>query len=350
MGGEAPVQVVPQAPDRQPAGWWTLLKIVAGAYLAALSLRACVFDAYQIPTASMEQTLQPGDYVFVSKLGYGARIPEAVRLPFSRRIVENPLLPGARLPGFGGPKRGDVAVFHYPPEGGPIAHRTPYVKRIIGMPGDLVEIDAKQVVVEGDTLPYPDTGRQFWLVLLEEGTFLPQSTLAVAGVTGRVDRVSDRERLVEATADVAHRLRQREGVDAVFPLVRRPGDGSAQFPLALRYSLDDWGPLIVPFTGWTIPLDTQTWPLYRQTISRHERQRVTRVAGGFDVDGAPADSFTFSQDYYFTLGDHRDDSADSRSWGFVPESHLIGRAKRVYFSRDPETGAMRWNRVLHEVR
>ena len=77
---------------------------------------------------------------------------------------------------------------------------------------------------------------------------------------------------------------------------------------------------------------------------------VVRVAGGFEVDGLPADSFTFAQDYVFVLGDHRDDSADSRSWGFVPSSHLIGRAKLVYFSRDPESGAFRWDRFLHGVK
>ena len=321
-----------------------------GAYLAALSLRACVFEAYRIPTASMEQTLQPGDYVFVSKLGYGARIPEAVRLPFTRRIVDNPVLPGTRLPGIGGPRRGDVVVFHYPPEGGPIQTRTPYVKRMIGLPGDVVEIRAKEVLVNDDTLAYPPNGRQFWVMLLEQGTFLTPDTLQAAGVTGRVDRVSDRERLVEATAEVADDLRQRAGVEAVFPLVRRPGDGSAQFPPSLRYSLDDWGPLLVPHRGWTIPLDAQTWPLYRQTIVRHEDASVARVAGGFEIDGVPADSFTFSQDYFFAIGDHRDDSADSRSWGFVPESHLIGRAKVIYFSRSPETGELRWDRVLHWVR
>ena len=337
-------------PVRASGGWKTILKIVVGAYLAALSLRACVFEAYRIPTASMEQTLQPGDYVFVSKVGYGARIPEAVRLPFSRQIAENPILPGARLPGLGGPRRGDVVVFHYPPEGGPIPERTPYVKRLIGLPRDVVEIRAKEVLVNGDTLPYPEAGRQFWVVKLEEGTFLAPDTLRASGVTGRVDRVSDRERLVEGTLAVAESLRRRVGVEAVVPLVRRPGDGSAQFPPALRYSLDDWGPVLVPWRGWTIPLDAQTWRLYRQTITRHESAEVARVAGGFEVRGAPADSFTFAQDYFLAFGDHRDDSADSRSWGFVPESHLIGRAKLVYFSKDPLTGTLRWDRVLHLVR
>lgn len=297
----------------------------------------------------MEQTLQPGDFVFVSKLGYGARIPEAKRLPFTRRIVSNPILPGARLPGIAGPKRGDVVVFHYPPEAGPIASRTPYVKRLIGLPGDRVEIRSKQVIVNRDTLATPETGRLFWMVLLQDGAFLSPDTLASVGFSGRLDRVSDLERLIEGTPDVAERFRGLAGVEAVVPLVRRPGDGSAGFPPALTYSLDDWGPLRVPFRGWTIPLDAETWPHYRDTIFRYEPAEVVRVAGGFEVNGQAADTYTFQHNYFFVLGDHRDDSADSRSWGFVPESHLIGRAKMVYFSRDPESGAWRWDRFFHWV-
>ena len=321
-----------------------------GAYLASVLLRACVFDAYRIPSASMEQTLQPGDFVFVSKLGYGARVPEATRLPFSRRVLQNPVFPGARLPGLGDPERGEVVVFHYPPEAGPVSEKTPYVKRLIGLPGERVEIESKRVIVEAETLAYPATGRQFWIVTLRDGASLPPDTLVAIGFSGRMDRISEHERLAEGTTEVAERFRALAAVERVVPLVRQPGDGNAGFPPGLDYSLDDWGPLRVPFRGWTIPLDATTWREYRETLFRHEPAEVTRVAGGFEVDGRPADTYTFQQDYYFVLGDHRDDSADSRTWGFVPASHLIGRAVLVYFSRDPQTGALRWDRFFHGVR
>ena len=327
---------------------WSLWRVVGTAMAAALLLRACVFDAYRIPSSSMEQTLQPGDYVFVSKVGYGARVPEAVRLPFTARWVRNPIAPGARLPGLGGPARGDVAVFHYPPEGGPVSGRTPYVKRIVGLPGETVEIRARDVFVDGRPLAPPPTGRGYWIARLAPGAALSPEALARAGATGRHERVGERQRLVEATPEVAARVAALPGVESIERLVRRPGDGSARFPLALRYSLDDWGPVRAPARGLTVALDDATWPVYRDAITRHEGAEAQRVPGGFLIDGAPAASYTFSQDYYIVLGDHRDDSADSRSWGFVPADHLIGEAKVVYFSWDPPNPP-RWDRVLHGV-
>ncbi|MEL6611605.1 MAG: signal peptidase I [Bacteroidota bacterium] len=340
----------PEAPRRSVWTPGSLFRIVASAVFAAMFLRACVFDAYRIPSASMEQTLRPGDYVFVSKLGYGARIPEAVRLPLVDRWVANPIAPGARLPGLGRPERGDVLVFHFPPEGGPIAGKTPYVKRLIALPGESVEIQGKGVLVDGEPLAPPEAGRQYWVARLREGAFLPFDSLRAVGFSGRFERVSDRERLIEATAEVADRIRGIDGIERVLPLVRRPGDGSARFPAARRFSLDDWGPFRVPNKGWTIALDGDTWPVYRDAIVRHERASIERVPGGFMRDGAVVDSFTFSQDYYVTLGDHRDDSADSRTWGFVPTDHLIGEAKVIYFSWDPETREARWDRFLSRVR
>lgn len=355
-GGRRPTPSVaaptpPQIP-RKKSVWapGSLLRIVTAAVFAAMFLRACVFDAYRIPSASMEQTLRPGDYVFVSKLGYGARIPEAIRLPLTRTWLSNPLFPGARLPGLGSPERGDVLVFHYPPEGGPIASKTPYVKRLVALPGESVEIQGKTVIVDGVPLDPPEAGRQYWVALLDEGSFVSFDTLQAIGFNGRLERVSDRERLIEATPAVAARFRDLDGVEDVVPLVRRPGDGSARFPAARRYSLDDWGPVRVPYAEWTIPLDGDSWTVYRESILRHEGADIERVPGGFLRNGVPADSFTFSQDYFVAFGDHRDDSADSRTWGFVPADHLIGQAKVVYFSWDPETGNPRWDRFLSRVR
>jgi signal peptidase I len=296
------------------------VKVVGGAVLLAVALRALAFEAYRIPSTSMEDTLLVGDFVLVSKLHYGARVG------------------GLRLPGFDDVDRGDVAVFNYPPGLESVHRRTPYIKRVVGLPGDTVAIRGKAVTVGDVPLAPPPVGRRLWRVSRVEA--VPPDTLAA--LDGRVERVGQDAWAVEGTPAQAARLRGH-GAE-VRPYVRDPGDGSASFPAALRYSLDDWGPVAVPRRGQTVRLDDLTLPVVRTVIERFEGHAVERTAMGVLVDGRPAETYTFTQDYYVVLGDNRDDSADSRTWGFVPRDHLIGKAVAVYFSWDERAGAPRWRR------
>ena len=320
---------------RSGAAWeavasWT--KVILGAVLAAAVLKACLFEAYRIPSSSMADTLQVNDYVFVSKLTYGARIF------------------GVRLPGLRGVERGDVAVFNYPPERGPIASRTPYIKRVVGLPGDTVELVAKGLRVNGEPVQPPARGRQLWRVRTLAGGLPPLDTLRAIGVDGRVERTGRQSWVVDSGLRAAEALAQQPSVAEVTAYLRDLGDGSAGFPLAARYSLDDYGPLVVPYAGQTIPLTIDTWPLVREVAERHEGRSVRRTPRGFEIDGGLTDSYTFTHDYLFVLGDSRDDSADSRAWGFVPMPHLIGRAERIYFSWDEDVRRVRWDRVGQAVR
>lgn len=304
--------------------------MVIGAIVFAVVLRACAFEAYRIPSTSMEDTLLVGDFILVSKLHYGPR------------------LLGHRWPGFDDVERGDVAVFHYPPGlEEPLEARTPYIKRVVGLPGDTVSIGDKTVRVGEEALPFPRRGRQFWEVQ-HEGP-LDADTLQTLGVGGRVERLAAGVWLVEATVAQAERLREAAGVGGVAPLVRPAGDGSAAFPASFRFSLDNYGPVVVPQRGQTVRLDDATWPVVRTTIERFEGHATERSVDGFLIDGRPVETYTFAQDYYFVLGDNRDDSADSRTWGFVPRDHLIGKAVLIYFSWDDEAEAPRWRHIGRAV-
>lgn len=348
-----PASEEPAAPPRlrkrrSALGAW--LRVVGGSLLAALLLRAFVFEAYRIPSTSMTETLLVDDYVFVSKLAYGPRLPTTLGLPFTGRYLRGIEWPVRRLPGYADVARGDVIVFNYPRAAGPVDRRMPYIKRAIGLPGDTVAIRAKDVFVNGRLEPPPPQGEQFWRVALARESAWPDETRLVGlGLTGRSDRLGPRERLVSATAETAARLAREDGVASVEPFVRDPQDGSAAFAPEPQ-SLDDFGPVVVPARGLTIPLTEATWRLYRDTIERHEGQSVGRVAGGFEIGSRPATAYTFTQDYYFVLGDNRDDSADSRTWGFVPESHLIGKAVTIYLSVDRQAGRPRWERTFRPIR
>ena len=329
---EVPVGAPAGAPEDGGASGWAVVRVVLAAVLVAVALRALVFDAYRIPSESMEDTLLVGDFVFVSKLTYG------------------PLVLGRRLPGTGAPRRGDVAVFHYPPGlEARVEARTPYIKRLVGMPGDTVLIRQKRLVVGGRPVPPPARGRRFWQIATG-GTAPRREALRAAGVDAEPQRLGPGLWVLDARADQAERLAGVAGVVSVAPYLRPPADGSAAFPVSRRYTLDDYGPVVVPSAGMTVALTDRAVGLYRLAIERDEGHRVERGAAGVLVDGAPAEAFTFSQDYYFALGDHRDDSADSRTWGFVPHRNLIGRAARVYFSWDAEAGRVRWHRIGMAVR
>lgn len=320
------------APSAQSPAW-TWLRVVLGALLFAVLLRTLVFEAYRIPSTSMEDTLLVGDFVFVTKLPVGARVF------------------GHRFPAIGSVELGDVIVFNYPPDlDDDIARRTPYIKRLAAMPGDTLSLIDKRLVVNGTEVIGPEASRQFWIIRLNaDGGEAALEVQAAADSDEPLQRIAPRMWLLNATRQVAARVDSLGMVESIVPYVRQPNDDSAGFPSAMRYSLDDYGPLVVPRAGLTVPLNEETWPVYRVAIERFEGHSVELSSAGYLIDGVPSTSYTFAQDYYFALGDNRDDSADSRTWGFVPQSHMIGKALLLYFSWDETSRSVRWSRVFRSV-
>ncbi len=320
-----PTPAVTEPHPAPPSVWrrvrpWVLT--VGTALVAALALRAFVAEAFRIPTPSMEQNLLVGDYVLVSKLHYGA------------------------VPGLREVRRGDVVVFHHPAAGGPVADRRPYVKRVVGLPGDTVWGIGKEVLVNGEPLPLGPGQQHDWLVVARPDSALIPEALAEHGP---VQRRGTGVWGVRTTAAGAGAIRALPAVEAVAPA---PAERERRlFPPGSRGTRDDFGPLAVPAAGVPVPITPQSWPALRETLERHEGRRARRRADGrFEVDGALADRVTFRQDYFFVLGDNRDASSDSRHWGFVPRDHLIGKAVLVYFSWGADARRPRLGRIGHAVR
>jgi hypothetical protein len=114
-------------------------------------------------------------------------------------------------------------------------------------------------------------------------------------------------------------------------------------------SVDNYGPVHIPAKGETMKLTMENLPWYLRVITAYERNTVEVKAGKIYINGQVADSYTFQQDYYWMMGDNRHNSQDSRFWGFVPEDHIVGKAKWVLFSWDSEHGRLRWDRIMRDA-
>lgn len=280
---------------------WDFFKNLLFAALAAFLIKTFFIETSRVPTGSMEQTIKIGDFLFVNKFVYGSSSPR--NIPFT-----NVELPYFQLPALREPEAKDIVVFEYPGDRDELKPReiSNYVKRCIGTPGDTLEIIDKVVFINGEEFFRP-----------------PQ-------------------------------------IQYLKPFATPNGvPNSRIFPKGSGWNEDNYGPVIIPKEGDVVNLSVANIETYRTLIDRNFGRRVVTVEGSkIFIDGKNADTYTIPQDYYFMMGDNRDDSADSRFWGFVPREKIMGEAFFIYWSWNPEIsfgeffrllGSIRWNRIAKLV-
>jgi len=114
-----------------------------------------------------------------------------------------------------------------------------------------------------------------------------------------------------------------------------------------NWSIDDYGPLEIPKKGMVIKLNQRNYILYNKILNIHENVRVSSDKKSWYIDGKAADYYTFKSDYFFVLGDNRNNAADSRYYGFIPESYVIGKAVRILFSANEKK--IEWGRFMRSL-
>ncbi|HEV7347204.1 signal peptidase I [Telluribacter sp.] len=347
------------------------------AVVAATLIRWLFFEAFTIPTPSMENSLLVGDFLFVSKLHYGTRTPKTpLQVPLTHQTIwgtnipsysDAIQLPQYRLPGFSEVQRGEVVVFNYPPEQQhPVDLRTNYIKRCVGIPGDSLIIRDAQVIVNGTALPNPARMENEYFVSTttavnedkvfkengvseyysysetfndsipanDESGYIVYTTEAIAATLKEYDFVRD-VRVVKASADyVEPGLYPQSGL--------------------FKWNRDNYGPVVVPAEGMTISMSPENIAMYKDVIKNYEGNENVVVDGNkISVAGKAIESYTFKQDYYFMMGDNRHNSMDSRYFGFVPMDHIVGKAVFVWMSIDPSptsiVNKIRWNRLFRVI-
>lgn len=311
---------------------------VVWALVVMFVVRTFLVDNFRIPTPSMEKTLLVRDFLFVSKNHYGVRLPMTVSVPFTKIILPGVRFPYVRLPGFSSVQRGDAVVFNWPgtpdtPNVYPVDKRDHYIKRCIALPGDSIAVRGGEAVVNGQVQPWGPEFQRYYVVSPDSGAGLPSTdALVAAGATDVKGGAGVPFVLANASKDVVPALANVPGVARVEPyVVTSGGPADGIFPGGFGWSVHEYGPVWVPKKGATVTLDERNWAYLGPTIDRYEgRTAERRAAGVYLIGGQPATTYTFTQDYYFMMGDNRDNSLDSRFWGFVPMDHVVGKAVMIY--------------------
>jgi signal peptidase I len=261
----------------KPSAMREWLNAAVFAVVAAFLINTFLFQNYNVPTGSMERTILPGDFLVVSKLTYGPRLP----------II------GYRLPGFTEVKQNDIVVFIQP--------RTEenYVKRCVAIAGQTLEIKNRVMYVDGVESPLP-----------EQGQFIGEPAPP----------------------------------NYIEPSI---------FPKYAPYNKDNYGPIYIPKKGDTLMLNAQNYEYYRYLLE-YEGHQARLINGQVIIDGKPTTTYIVQQNYYFMIGDNRDNSLDSRFWGYVPEKNIVGSPLFIYWSWNPEIplfnllgkiASVRWSRL-----
>ena len=439
-------------------GWWkepevgpatrfimSWVDAIVFALIGVYFLTQFFFQNFVIPSSSLEKTLLTGDYLLVSKLAYGPRIPQTpLTMPMTQHTLpiincksylEYPHWDYRRVKGLGNVEVNDIVVFNYPagdtvalaqqnqdyyrlayqigdqllgtqtadttsifpqtivipatasllpetsyeeqqriynnvyaagaaymrqhPEefGGitsrPTDRRENYVKRCVGLPGQTLQIKNDTVYLDGKPNPEPENVQYAYEVTFKQD--LPDELKRELGITEE-DLYAQRNGntvWMPLTHKVRKQLEARK--DIVASIARAVPDAGWLYPqnMAKNWTTANYGPLWIPKKGETLRLTLANLPIYERPIRVYEGNSLVVRGGKIYINGKAADSYTFKMDYYWMQGDNRDNSADSRFWGFVPEDHIVGKPLFIWISLDPDyglfDGKMRWSRFFKWV-
>lgn len=385
-------------PPKGPVREW--LDAIVWAVVAAMIIRTFMFEMYTIPSSSMEKSLLVGDYLVVSKLGYGPRIPNTpLAFPFvhhtlpwsktAKSYIEWPQLPYKRLPGTTEIKRNDPIVFNFPAGDTvsevyqsnvtyyqlcryfgkdkvmsdkkqfgniitrPVDKRENYVKRLIAMPGDTLQIIDGIVYINGKIGEQPEEMQHNYLVKITSNGINP-SILEKYNITEGYRTAHSNELIFNMTGKVAEEFRKLPFVTSVERRIAAAGTEVSEdiFPndtTHFKWNADNFGPIVIPQEGVTVKLTPENIALYDRVIRAYELNDMKIKDGKIFINGEETDEYTFKMDYYWMMGDNRHNSQDSRFWGYVPIDHIVGKPVFVWLSIDKNTGKIRFNKTFRFV-
>lgn len=420
-------------------GW---VDAIVFALVALYFLNQFFFQNFVIPSSSLEKTLLTGDYLLVSKISYGPRIPQTpLYMPLTQHTIpilncksylDHPHWDYRRVKGLGKVKLYDIVVFNYPSgdtvalnqqnqdyyrlayqmgdqllgqpattpgaaptlasaalhpgmsydeqqavfsriyaagtaymkanpqEFGditarPTDRRENYVKRCVGLPGQTLQLKHNKLYLDGKPAPLPDPAnlQQSYEVTFKQD--LPVDLKKELGITDEDLYTVRNGQTVQMplTRTVKDVLSRRPDLVSDIRPAQPYGEWLYPQNMVKNWTTSDYGPIWIPKKGATLRLTLDNLPVYERPIRIYEGNDLTVRGGKIYINGRATDTYTFKLDYYWMMGDNRDNSADSRFWGFVPEDHVVGKPLFVWLSLDPDygwfDGHIRWNRFFKRV-
>ncbi|MFA9189461.1 signal peptidase I [Flavobacterium sp. FBOR7N2.3] len=399
------------------------------AIIVATLVHTYFVQPYTIPTSSLEKSLLIGDFLFVSKVNYGARVPMTTvalpmvhdSIPMTKRksYLSWPLLPYLRLPGIEDEiKRTDIVVFNWPVDTvhyffeakgkpgviKPIDKKSNYVKRCLGIPGDSLAIKDGIVFINGKELILPERAKpqyehtiysvkgvsnellkaagstEFSRTYIikpnndaqleairpyityadqnQDGTYTIRTGFngIPANVIEKTGLYAQEQYLAETSANLtlkgAEELRKNKSIDSIVRYIDKQKGGSSIFPHNGLWTMDEYGPILIPKAGETVQLDSKNISLYERIINTYEKNKLEINGNEIKINGEITNNYTFKQNYYWMMGDNRHHSEDSRYWGYVPEDHIVGKPVFIWMSWDTNgkgLNKVRWDRVFTTV-
>ena len=360
------------------------------ALVAVYFINLYIFQNYQIPSSSLEKTLRVGDFLYVSKMAYGARVPQTpLSMPLvqhtmpawlggGKSYLETPHWEYKRLAGWTSPQKGDIVVFNFPAGDTvclnmqnpdyytlkyyygeqvikarkdvfgeivvrPVDRRENYVKRCVGTPGDSLKIVENTIFTKGYGLPVTGDGWtqepfregvQLNYLVQTDGHMFGAKYLEKIGIS-----VADRMQIDATTWHFPLTKAMKEELEQnphVLAMIVEPEErGGAVYPLGHNdWTRDNYGPIYIPRKGDKILITEENYWIYKRIADAYEFKPI-----------AVGQEYEFEMDYYWMMGDNRHNSADSRYWGFVPEDHIVGRPVFIWLSIDKDKHGIRWNRL-----
>lgn len=362
--------------SRTELGEW--VSSIVFAIIAATIVHTYIMQPYTIPTSSLEKSLLVGDFLFVSKFHYGARTPMTViaapmvhdTLPLikAKSYLSWPQLPYFRLPGFETIKRNEIVVFNWPVDtvrfffdkskihiNKPIDKESNYVKRCVGIPGDSLEIKNGYIYINGKQTVLPDRAKpQYFYKVVTDGQQLNAGFLNRYNITE--GSFQGDFYILNLTDENAQRIKNNPLIKSVTKQIVPKGTfDSSVFPHSKYYdwSIDNYGPIYIPEAGKTVTLNLQVLPLYKRIIEVYEHNKLEVINNKIYINDKLATSYTFKQNYYWMMGDNRDNSEDARYWGYVPFDHVVGKPVFIWFSWNTNgqgiANKIRWDRLFTTV-